>query len=192
VVMIGPVPVQLASTETVCTPPRLSRTFAERAADTHVLEVRVELRGRRLHEAQLKVPSGHWPTKPTLRGGLGARVVPASMKLSVSTIRRPSAAGGAIRALERDQPTGEGNFLCEAVRGQCDGRHDKHRRGAIGRNLPAEIVRCALPLSVPRPGRLLTLKATAGRPDRAPGREGAHDQERPRLSPHSPEPVPRT
>ena len=51
-----------------------------------------ELRGRRLYEAPLKVPSGHWPTKPTLSGGLGSRGVPASMKLSVSTIRRPSAA----------------------------------------------------------------------------------------------------
>jgi hypothetical protein len=42
VVMIGPVPVQLASTETVCNPAPVV---------PHVLEVRVELRRRRPYEA---------------------------------------------------------------------------------------------------------------------------------------------
>jgi hypothetical protein len=64
----------------------------ERAADTHALQVGVELRRRRLLNPQLKVPSGHKPTNPTLSGGFGSRGVPASMKLSVSTINRPSTA----------------------------------------------------------------------------------------------------
>src|SRR5919106_2419723 len=92
VVIIGPVPVQRASTETVCSPPRLSRTLANVPLTLTLLRSGSNCVGAGCTKPQLKVPSGHWPTKPTLRGGLGSRVVPASMKLSVSTIRRPSAA----------------------------------------------------------------------------------------------------
>src|SRR5918992_568312 len=92
VVMIGPVPVQRASTETVCSPPRLSRTLANVPLTLTFLRSASNRVGAGCTKPQLKVPSGHWPTKPTLRGGLGSRVVPASMKLSVSTIRRPSVA----------------------------------------------------------------------------------------------------
>jgi predicted transposase YbfD/YdcC len=64
----------------------------ERAAGTHVLRSGSNCVGAARTKPQLKVPSGHWPTNATLRGGLGSGVVPAPMKLSVSTSRRPSAA----------------------------------------------------------------------------------------------------
>src|SRR4029450_3903036 len=106
VVVIGPVPVQRASTETVGNPPRLSRTSAKVPLTLTALRSGSNCVGAARTKPQLKVPSGHWPTNPSLRGGLGSGVVPASMKLSVSTIRRPSAAvepsghwnGGAHRA----------------------------------------------------------------------------------------------
>src|SRR5918995_1356986 len=66
VVMIGPVPVQRASTETVCNPPRL--------------------------------------------GGWGPGAAPASMKLSVSTIRRPSAAV---------EPSGHWNEVDQRAEATC-------------------------------------------------------------------------
>ena len=59
---------------------------------------------------QLKVPSGHWPVNPTLSGGLGSGVVPASMKLSVSTIRRPS---GAV------EPFGHSNGVDQRAEATC-------------------------------------------------------------------------
>src|SRR5262245_12375175 len=92
VVVIGPVPVQVARTDTVCSPPRLSRTLANVPLRLTFLRSGSNCVGAGCTKPQLKVPSGHWPTKPTLRGGLGSGVVPASMKLSVSTISRPSAA----------------------------------------------------------------------------------------------------
>src|SRR5262245_20507332 len=93
VVMTDPVPVQLASTETVCNPPRFSRTLANVPPTLTFLRPGANCVGAARTKPQLKVvPSGHWPTNPTLRGGLGSGVVPAAMKLSVSTIRRPSAA----------------------------------------------------------------------------------------------------
>src|SRR5215216_8585 len=47
----------------------------------------------RCGRAQLRrVPSRHWPTNPTLRGGMGSGNVPASTKMSVSAITRPAAA----------------------------------------------------------------------------------------------------
>jgi hypothetical protein len=87
VVMIGPVPVQRASTEAVCNPPRLSRTLANVPLTLVFLRSGSNCVGAARTKPQLKVPSGHWPPNPTLRGGLGSGVVPASMKLSVSTIR---------------------------------------------------------------------------------------------------------
>src|SRR5919198_5707740 len=101
----------------------------ERAADTHVLEVRVELRRRR-------------PYEPPTEGAVRTLAHEADPEGRIGVTRRPrldevvrlhdqAAVGGrgAIRALERDQPAGGGNFLCEAVRGRCDGRYDKHREG---------------------------------------------------------------
>src|SRR5262245_38021557 len=92
VVTIGPVAAQAASTETVCMPPRLSRTLANVPPALTLFRFGSNCVGAGCAKPQLNVPSGHWPTKPTLSGGSGSRVVPAPMKLSVSTIRRPSAA----------------------------------------------------------------------------------------------------
>src|SRR5262249_36683425 len=89
VVTTGPVPVQLALTETVCVKPRLSRTLANVPLRLTLLRFGSNCVGAAWKKPQLKVPSGHWPENPIRRGGLGAGVVPASMKLSVSTIMRP-------------------------------------------------------------------------------------------------------
>jgi hypothetical protein len=110
VVMIGPVPVQRASTETVCNPPRLSRTLANVPLTLTFLRSGSNCVGAARTKPQLKVPSGHWPTNPTLRGGLGSGVVPASMKLSVSTIRRPSAAV---------EPSGHWNGVDQRAEATC-------------------------------------------------------------------------
>src|SRR5687767_934143 len=80
VVVIGPVPVQLASTETACNPPRLSRTLANVPLTLTLLRFGSNCVAAGNVKPQLNVPSGHAPTNPTLRGGLGSRVVPASMK----------------------------------------------------------------------------------------------------------------
>src|SRR5262249_15334903 len=77
VVVRGPVPVQVALTETTCNPPRLSRTLANVPPAVTVLRSASNRVGAGCAKPQLKVvPSGHRPTKPTLRGGLGSGVVP--------------------------------------------------------------------------------------------------------------------
>src|SRR4030095_8963474 len=110
VVTIGPVPVQLALTETVCSPPRLSRTLVNVPLTLTVLRSGSNCVGAGCTKPQLNVPSGHWPTQPPLRGGLGSRVVPASMKLSVSTIIRPSAAV---------EPSGHWNEISQRAEAIC-------------------------------------------------------------------------
>src|SRR3954447_832303 len=110
VVLIGPVPIQLPSTETVCNPPRLSRTPVNVPLTLTFLRSRSNCVGAARVKPQLKVPSGHWPTNPTLRGGLGSGVVPASMKLSVSTISRPSAAV---------EPSGHWNGINQRAEATC-------------------------------------------------------------------------
>src|SRR5262249_8396384 len=90
VVMIPPVPVHWTSTETVCNLVRLSGTFENVPLTLTFLRSGSNSVGAARKKPQLKVrPFGHMPTNPTRRGGLGSGVVPASMKLSVSTIRRP-------------------------------------------------------------------------------------------------------
>ena len=110
VVMIGPVPVQRASNETACNPPRLSGTFVNVPLTLTFLRSGSNCVGAARTKPQLKVPSGHWPTNPTLRGGLGLGVVPASVKLSVSTIRRPSAAV---------EPSGHWNGVDQRAEATC-------------------------------------------------------------------------
>src|SRR5215218_3187060 len=110
VVATGPVPVQRASTDTVCTPPRLSRTLANVPPTLTVLRSASNRVGAGRTKPQLNVPSGHWPTKPTLRGGSGFGIVPASMKLSVSTISRPSPAV---------EPSGHGNGVDQRAEAIC-------------------------------------------------------------------------
>ena len=129
VVMIGPVPVQRASTETVCNTPRLSRTSANVPLTLTFLRFAVELRRRRPYEAPAEgaVRTQAHEADPERR--IGVRRRPRLDE--VVRLHDQAAIGGrgAIRALERDQPAGGGNFLREAVRGRCDGRYDKQRQG---------------------------------------------------------------
>src|SRR6185436_11189244 len=110
VVVIGPVPVQLAVTETVCEPPRLSSTLRNVPLTLTLLRFGSNCVGASRTKPQLKVPSGHWPTSPTLRGGVGLGFVPASMKLSVSTIRRPPVPV---------EPSGQGKEITQRAEATC-------------------------------------------------------------------------
>ena len=76
VVSIGPVPFQRASTDTVCDPPRLSSTLANVPLTLTFLRFGSNCVGAGRVKPQLKVPSGHWPVNPTLRGGLGSASSP--------------------------------------------------------------------------------------------------------------------
>src|SRR5215217_5645625 len=61
VVLIGPVPVQWASTETVCNAPRLSGTLANVPLTLTFLRSVSNCVGAGRVKPQLNVPSGHWP-----------------------------------------------------------------------------------------------------------------------------------
>jgi hypothetical protein len=76
------------------------------------------------------VPSGHWPTNPTLRGGLGSGVVRLHDHATVG-------GQGAIRALEWSRPAGGGDLFCEALGRGRDGRYGKQRQsGQQGDDVP--------------------------------------------------------
>src|SRR5918996_3945130 len=99
----------------------------ERAADTHVLEVRVELRRRRPYEAPTEGAVRALTHEPDPEGRIGVRRRPRLDE--VVRLHDQAAIGGrgAIRALEWGRPAGGGNFLGEALRGRCDRRYGKQR-----------------------------------------------------------------
>src|SRR5919198_2521517 len=101
----------------------------ERAADFHVLEVRVELRRRRPYEAPTEGAVRTLAHEPDPEGRIGVRRRPR--RDEVVRLHDQAAVGGrgAIRALKRGRPARGGNLLCEAVRGRGDGRYDKQRQG---------------------------------------------------------------
>src|SRR4029079_13502814 len=101
----------------------------ERGADTDALEGWVELGGRRLGypPAERAVRTLADEPDPERRSR-----VPRRSRLDEVVRLHDQAAvngGGAIGALERDQPAGGGNFLLEAVRSRRAARQADQRQG---------------------------------------------------------------